>query len=81
MITSLDQLDLNQQYSYADYLTWQFLERVELLKGYIRQMAAPNLYHQRISRRLIARMENLFQKSPCEVFTAPFDVRLYNRKK
>jgi Uma2 family endonuclease len=81
MITSLDQLDLNKQYSYADYLTWQFAERIELLKGYIRQMAAPNLYHQRISRRLTARMENLFQKSPCEVFTAPFDVRLYNRKK
>jgi Uma2 family endonuclease len=79
MITSLDQLDLSQQYSYADYLTWQFAERIELLKGYIRQMAAPNLYHQRVARRLTARLENLFAKTPCEAFAAPFDVRLYNR--
>lgn len=31
-ITSFDQLDLTKQYTYADYLTWQFEERVELFK-------------------------------------------------
>jgi hypothetical protein len=29
-ITSLDQLDLSGTYTYADYLRWQFNERVEL---------------------------------------------------
>jgi hypothetical protein len=48
MITSLDQLDPNGSYTYADYLLWQFAERVELLRGKIRQMAAPNQKHQRI---------------------------------
>lgn len=33
MITSLSQLDLNKSYTYADYLLWQFEERVELIKG------------------------------------------------
>ena len=32
-ITQLSQLDLNGTYSYADYLTWQFNERVELIRG------------------------------------------------
>ena len=34
-ITDLAQLDLNGTYSYADYLKWQFDERVELLRGKI----------------------------------------------
>jgi Uma2 family endonuclease len=81
MITSIDQLDLNKQYSYADYLTWQFTERVELIKGYLLKMAAPNTFHQRVSRKLAFKIESYLQKSPCELFVAPYDVRLYNRKK
>jgi hypothetical protein len=33
MITDINQLDLNKTYSYADYLTWQFQEKLELIKG------------------------------------------------
>ena len=32
MVTSLDQLDTNAEYTYADYILWQFQERVELIK-------------------------------------------------
>lgn len=32
-ITQLSQLDLNATYSYADYLTWQLEETVELIRG------------------------------------------------
>ncbi|MEL6273917.1 MAG: hypothetical protein AAFU03_02275 [Bacteroidota bacterium] len=39
VITSLDQLDLSSTYSYADYLRWQFKERVELLRGRIVKMS------------------------------------------
>lgn len=81
MITSISQLDLSQRYSYADYLAWKFTERVELLKGYLRQMSAPGVKHQRVSMRLSGVLFNFFAGSPCEVFHAPFDVRLYNRKK
>jgi Uma2 family endonuclease len=81
MILSLEDLDPNKMYSYADYLTWQFEERIELLKGYFRQMAAPNTKHQRVSKRMMNIFENHFQSEKCEAFYAPFDVRLYNRKK
>jgi Uma2 family endonuclease len=76
MITSLDQLDINGTYTYADYLLWQFEERVELLRGKIRQMAAPSMKHQRISIRFSRLLANALWQSPCQVFAAPFDVRL-----
>jgi len=76
MITSLSQLDLNKHYTYADYLLWQFKERVELLKGHILPMAAPNVKHQRISFNLSMELGMYFKNKQCDVFTAPFDVRL-----
>jgi Uma2 family endonuclease len=81
MITSLQELNPAQQYSYADYLTWQFAERVELLKGYIRLMSAPTPVHQRVSGRLARVLLNFFYNQPFDVFYAPFDVRLYDRAK
>lgn len=49
-ITDLSQLDLDGTYSYADYLTWKFDERVELIKGKISLMCpAPNVQHQQLS--------------------------------
>ena len=60
MITQLSQLDLNKTYSYADYLTWQFTDIVELIKGKISIMSpAPNLKHQRISADLPIRNHRL----------------------
>ena len=76
MITSLDQLDPNGSYTYADYLLWQFEERVELLRGKIRQMAAPSMKHQRLSFRLSRLIANALWQTPCQAFAAPFDVRL-----
>ena len=75
-ITSLDQLDPNGSYTYADYLLWQFTERVELLRGRIREMSAPNRKHQRISGNIQHFLSNALWKSPCQIYAAPFDVRL-----
>jgi Uma2 family endonuclease len=81
-ITELSQLDLNETYSYADYLTWQMKEAVELIKGKIMLMSpAPNVGHQRISAYLTATLYNFFHHKKCQVFAAPFDVCLYDRKK
>jgi Uma2 family endonuclease len=76
IITSIDQLDPNGTYNYADYLLWQFTERVELLRGKIRQMAAPSMKHQRISFRFSGLLSNALGQTPCQAFAAPFDVRL-----
>ena len=81
-ITQLSQLDLNSTYSYADYLTWQLDKTVELIKGKILLMSpAPNLNHQRISMILSNILYNYFKNKHCELFAAPFDVRLYDHKK
>jgi Uma2 family endonuclease len=75
VITSLDQLDPDGTYTYADYLLWQFQERVELLRGKIRQMSVPSVKH-RISIRFSRLLANALWQTPCQVFAAPFDVRL-----
>ncbi|MDO9046512.1 MAG: Uma2 family endonuclease [Methylobacter sp.] len=81
-ITQLSQLDLNATYSYADYMTWQLEETVELIRGKIMLMApAPNVKHQRLSRNLLRVISNYLHKKPCQVFHAPFDVSLYNSRK
>ena len=72
-----EDLDLTRQYTYADYLTWRFRERVELLRGWVRKMGpAPSMYHQRVSLELTRLIANFFHGHPCFVFHAPFDVRL-----
>lgn len=81
-ITQLSQLDLNGRYSYADYLTWRLDDAIELIKGKISLMSpAPNLSHQRISWQLSGLLFNYLRKKPCRAFAAPFDVRLYDRRK
>ncbi|MEE9374609.1 MAG: hypothetical protein V3V00_16255 [Saprospiraceae bacterium] len=52
-ITSLSQLDPDKYYTYSDYMTWKFQERVELFLGKVLKMSpAPNVNHQRISVNL-----------------------------
>lgn len=81
-ITALSQLDLEKSYSYADYLTWQLGEIVELVKGKISAMApVPNLSHQRIELKLALEIGNYLKGKKCELFIAPFDVRLYDRRR
>jgi Uma2 family endonuclease len=76
-ITELNQLDLNKSYTYADYLTWQFQERVELIMGKIFSMSpAPKSQHQQIVVRVTSAIFNFLKKKHCKVFPSPFDVRL-----
>jgi Uma2 family endonuclease len=80
--TDLSQLDLNSTYTYADYLSWQFDGAIELIKGKIMAMSpAPSSEHQCIVTNLGGVLYNFFYKKPCKLFYAPFDVRLYDRKK
>ncbi|MCP9766412.1 Uma2 family endonuclease [Lacihabitans sp. LS3-19] len=77
MITDINLLDFSKKYSFADYLTWSFSERIELLKGLVFKMSpAPNTTHQRVSWELSGRLYNYFKNKDCQTFSAPFDVRL-----
>ena len=76
-ITRFEDLDLSRQYTYADYVTWRFAERVELLRGWVARMSpAPNLAHQQVSGRMSGLLYNALRSSKCNWFAAPFDVRL-----
>ncbi|MCP9766373.1 Uma2 family endonuclease [Lacihabitans sp. LS3-19] len=80
-ITSLSQLDLEKTYSYADYFSWKFQERVELLKGKILKMSpAPSRQHQKISSDIGFAFRKHLEGQLCQVFYAPFDVRLEGLK-
>ena len=77
MITDINQLDLDKRYTYADYLTWQFDEMVELIRGKVFRMSpAPSTGHQAISRNLTMQIGEYLEDKPCQFFYAPFDVRL-----
>ncbi len=65
------------KYSYADYLTWTMDEMVELIKGKVFKMnAAPKRVHQKVSGIVFNRIFNFLEGKSCEVYEAPFDVRL-----
>ena len=82
MVTKFEDLSLDEVYSYADYLTWEFKERVELIKGRIFKMSpAPNMRHQLVSSNLLQQIWKKENWNDCKVFHAPFDVRLLDAKK
>lgn len=82
MVTNFNDLDLHKKYSYADYLTWKFQERLEIFKGKIFKMSpAPNTFHQRVASNLHGILWTRFSNHPCRLFSAPFDVRLLDKKK
>ncbi len=75
-------LDLNSNYTYADYLKWNFKERVELIKGKLFKMSpAPNRLHQDHSGYLFNALYDYLKGNKCKVYSAPFDVRLPGKTK
>ena len=72
-------LNENKRYTYADYLTWLDDKRRELLDGFIRLMSpAPSLAHAQVSLELAVLFKIFIKQNDgkCQVFCAPFDVRL-----
>lgn len=69
-------------YTYADYLKWKIDEKIEILKGKIFKMApAPARKHQYTSSELHFIIRRFLGLQKCEVYSAPFDVRLIDKRK
>jgi Uma2 family endonuclease len=66
------------RYTYADYLSWDIEEMVELIKGKVfkRAAAAPSRIHQRLTGDLYTELNMFLKGKTCQAYTAPFDVRL-----
>ncbi len=76
------ELDLNKQYTYADYLNWLDNKRRELINGFIRMMTpAPRRMHQKLSMRLSVKFDVFLESKQCEIYHAPFDVRFVEKNK
>lgn len=76
-IVSYGQLNPEGTYTYWDYLKWRFTERVELIRGKLFKMSpAPSSSHQRVSLNLTKGFISFVDGHTCQLFVAPFDVRL-----
>jgi len=64
-------------WTYADYLTWPDDERWEIIDGVAYPMSpAHGSRHQHIQAGLIAQLYTQLKGRVCQVFDAPFDVKL-----
>ena len=63
--------------TFADFLEWDENERYEIINGEPYMMAEPTTAHQRISMDLGSQIHAFLKDKPCEVFAAPFGVRLF----
>lgn len=67
------------RYTFADYLTWDENERIEIIGGEAFLMAAPSSKHQEISMEISRQLANFLVGKPCRVYPAPFNVRLFEK--
>ena len=72
----------NERWTYADYLTWPDDERWEIIDGVAypwnvtqAMSPGPGRSHQTISRELLVTFATFLKGKPCQVYSAPFDVR------
>ena len=68
---------------YYTYEEWAELDdgnRYELLGGEIIMMAPPSTRHQKISGEIFKQIAVYLDDKPCDVYSAPFGVRLHKKK-
>lgn len=66
-------------YTFADVLTWDENDRIEIINGEAFMMTTPSTAHQLISGALFAQLHNFLEGKKCMVIPAPFAVRLFER--
>jgi Uma2 family endonuclease len=75
--TKVEEPESPYGFTYADYLTWNFKERIELIRGKIFKMSpAPTGTHQRISINIETKISIFLEGKKCTLYHAPTDVRL-----
>jgi Uma2 family endonuclease len=67
-------------FKYNDYLNWPEDIRVEIIHGVAYMMSPPVTIHQKISMLLSLRFASFLEGKTCQVFAAPFGVRLFPKE-
>lgn len=73
-------LPQEQCYTFADLLSWDDSTRYELYDGVPVALASPSNVHQLISGELFRQLANYLVGKCCKVYSAPFDIRLFEEK-
>lgn len=68
-----------KRYTFADVLTWDEKDRIEIINGEAIMMAPPSRVHQEISVAITAQLYNYLEGKRCRVYPAPFGVRLFEQ--
>ena len=68
-----------ERYTFADCLDWGEDERIEIVNGKAVMMAPPSRVHQKISGEIFRQLANYLEGKKCEVYSAPFGVRLFEQ--
>ena len=68
-----------EQHTFADVLTWDEGEHIEIISGEPFMMATPSSGHQAISMEISRQLANFLEGKQCKVFPAPFGVRLFEQ--
>jgi Uma2 family endonuclease len=65
-------------HTYSDYLTWSRDYGDELIDGtaYVREPPSASQSHQQLVLEIGRQLGNALEDKPCDVYVAPFDVRL-----
>ncbi len=63
-------------YTYGDYRTWPEDQRWEIIEGRAYAMTGPRRIHQQVSGEIFRQIANHLLNAKCQVYAAPFDVRL-----
>ncbi len=79
--STVNEIDYSATYSYADYMRFKFEDRLEIIKGKIFLMGAPFRIHQKIFGNMFYQFYKFLEGHKCEVYGAPFDVRLPKNSK
>ena len=68
-----------ERYTFADILSWDTDDRIELIDGVPYMMAPPSTSHQLVLSELHKQLAVFLIGKPCRVFPAPFGVRLFGQ--
>lgn len=68
--------NMGQRFTYGDYAKWPEDERWELIDGVAYAMSSPSRLHQFISGEIVFQIRSHLSDRRCDVYAAPFDVRL-----
>ncbi len=73
----VDEPDYAGSYTYEDYMKWTVPDMMELIRGKIYKMSpTPRAVHQVVTGEVYRQIANYLKRKKCQVFIAPFDVRL-----